>query len=271
MDNSFDKLFYHHGRHIAGVDETGVSDIAGPLIAACVILPKFEGRAEDVRIFEVDDSKKIPERYRKKKAEVIWQCALGIGIGEVTPMEIDALGQEASVRLAMLRSILACKSPGVNKPILPDFLMLDEAQGVYAPVKIRQANISSGDEKSLCIAAASIIAKVYRDDYMVKLHQSYPHYNWISNKGYPCKDHYDGLDSHGFQVGIHRVKRWPFIKNPRLTEDGPDGAMWNRRRKLWRKITEQKLEAEIGEQLWTSKPQSFPASHKSRRPTQKAL
>lgn len=271
MDNSFDKLFYHHGRFVAGVDETGVSDIAGPLIAACVILPQFQGRADDVRIFEVDDSKKVPERYRKKKAEVIWQCALGIGIGEVTPTEIDALGQEASVRLAMLRSIMACKAPGSNKPARPDFLMIDEAQGVYAPLKIKQANIPGGDGKSLCIAAASIIAKVYRDEYMCKLHQSYPYYDWINNKGHPCKNHFEGLDSHGFQVGIHRVKRWPFVKNPRLNEDAAESAMWNRRRRLWRKITEQKLESEIGEGLWTLKPQSFRPSPRSRSPIQKAL
>lgn len=269
MDNSFDKLFYHHGRYIAGVDETGVSDIAGPLIAACVILPKFEGRAEDVRIFEVDDSKKIPEKHRKKKAEIIWQCALGIGIGEVTPSEVDALGQEASIRLAMLRSIMACKAPGMNKPVRPDFLLLDEAQGVYAPVKIKQANIPSGDEKSLCIAAASIIAKVYRDDYMVKLHQSYPYYDWVNNKGYPCKNHFDGLDEHGFQVGIHRVKRWPFIKNPQYLKDDPESSAWNRRRKQWRRITEQKLESEIGEELWTLKPQSSRVSPRSRHPIQK--
>lgn len=271
MDNSFDKLFYHHGRHIAGVDETGVTDIAGPLIAACVILPQFQGRADDVRIFEVDDSKKIPERHRKRKAEIIWQTALGIGIGEVTPSEIDALGQEASIRLAMLRSIMACKAPGLNKPIRPDFLLIDEAQGVYAPIKIRQANIPGGDEKSLCIAAASIIAKVYRDEYMIKLHQSYPYYDWINNKGYPCKNHFEGIDAHGFQVGIHRVKRWPFIKNQRFPTDDPEASAWNRRRKLWRKMTEQKLEAEIGDELWTSKPQSSRVSTKSSRPTQKAL
>lgn len=271
MDNSFDKLFYHHGKHIGGVDETGVSDIAGPLIAACVILPKFEGRADDLRIFEIDDSKKIPERYRKKKAEVIWQCALGIGIGEVTPMEVDALGQEASIRLAMLRSIMACKAPGINKPVRPDFLLLDEAQGVYAPVKIKQSNIPNGDEKSLCIAAASIIAKVYRDEYMIKLHQSYPHYDWINNKGYPSKSHFEGLDAHGFQVGIHRVKRWPFIRNARRGESAEQEGLWNKRRKLWRKITEQKLESEIGEELWTLKPQSFRALQRCRSPMQKAL
>lgn len=271
MDNSFDKLFYHHGRHIAGVDETGVADIAGPLIAACVILPQFQGRADDVRIFEVDDSKKIPEKHRKKRAEIIWQTALGIGIGEVTPMEVDALGQEASIRLAALRSVMACKAPGLNKPVRPDFLMLDETQGVFVPVKIRQTNVPAGDQKSLCIAAASIIAKVYRDEYMIKLHQTYPHYDWINNKGHPCKAHFEGLDSHGFQVGIHRIKRWPFVKNRRYPMEVGELTLWNRRRKLWRKITEQKLSQEIGESLWTSKPQSSRASCKSRSPTQKAL
>lgn len=270
MDNSFDKLYYHHGRYIGGLDETGVADIAGPLVAACVILPRFEGRPEDARLFDVDDCKKIPELSRKRLAEIIWQAALGIGIGEVTPSEIDALGREASARLAMLRSVVACRAPGTNKPIRPDFLLIDQAQDLYLAAKIKQAYIHRGDSKSLCVAAASIIAKVYRDDIMVKLHQSYPYYDWISNKGFPSTRHLEGLDRHGFQIGIHRMKGWPFIRNPKLHE-GPESAVTHNRRKAWRKITEENLGKEIGEDLWTLKPQSYRDSPKSRHPIQRAL
>lgn len=270
MDNSFDKLFYHHGKHIGGIDETGVSDIAGPLIAACVILPRYDVRPDDIRILEVDDSKKIAERFRKKVAEVIWQCAIGIGIGEVTPMEFDALGQESSIRLAMLRSVASCRAPGTNKPIRPDFLMVDQSRGAQIPTRTAQKSIADGDEKSLCIAAASVIAKVYRDDYMANLHQSYPFYDWASNKGYASNQHLDGLDQHGFQIGIHRLRRWPFMRGP--NEDLKESPMeWSRRRRLWRQLTMKKLQTEAGEEQWTSKHQSFQVSSKSKALIQKAL
>jgi ribonuclease HII len=271
MDNTFDRLFYQRGRYIGGVDETGISDIAGPLIAACVILPRYEDRPDDVRLFDVDDCKKLPERSRKKLAEIIWQAALGIGIGEVTPTEVDALGREASTRLAMLRSVIACRAPGTNKPVRPDFLLVDSAQDLHIAAKIRQMYIQKGDSKSLCIAAASVIAKVYRDDIMIKLHQSYPYYDWISNKGFPSTRHLEGLDKHGLQIGIHRVKGWPFIKNPRLGEESNQAGVTNNRRKMWRKITEQKLAREVGEDLWTLKPQSFRDSPKSSPPMPSAL
>lgn len=234
MDNTFDSMYYSEGSLIGGIDESGVSDIAGPLVAACVVLPKIDIQKDDLRIFEVTDSKQINKKYLKKHAEVIWQAALGIGIGEVQPTEIDYLGTVDATKLAMYRAIVACSSISKGKALVPDFLMIDKIQNFYIPVKIKQKLIEQGDEKSLCIAAASVVAKVYRDEVMLKLHERYPYYNWISNKGYPCKDHFDGIDSHGVQIGIHRIKRWPFIKNPSLQEDH---ALWEKRRKTWKKIT----------------------------------
>lgn len=251
MDNTFDKMFYHEGELIAGIDESGVSDIAGPLVAACVILPKIDVHKDDLRIFEIDDSKKIPEKYRKKHAEVIWQTAIGIGIGEVQPSEVDYLGSISATKLAMFRSIVACTTTAKGKTIKPDFIMVDKISNFSVPVKIRQKLIEQGDNKSLCIAAASIVAKVYRDEIMIKLHERFPYYDWISNKGYPCENHFKGIDTNGVQIGLHRIKRWPFIKNPSLAEDH---TQWEKRRGLWKKITLRKMQQEVGEKLWSSKP-----------------
>ena len=266
MDNTFDRMFYSEGELIAGMDESGVSDIAGPLVAACVVLPKLDPRVDDVKIFEVCDSKKIPEKYRKQHAEVIWQTAIGIGIGEVQPVEIDYLTKHTALSLAMLRAVAACRSPATGKPVRPDFLIVDAP--VSAPVTIRQAVIKDADEKSLCSASASIVAKVYRDEIMLKLHEQFPFYDWISNKGYPCAAHFEGLDKHGVQVGIHRLRYWPFRKNANLKEDA--SVDWEQRRKQWIRFTAQALNREVGEGLWTSKPQLWRPSQGSRSSPSKA-
>jgi ribonuclease HII len=243
MDNTFDKMFYSKGNYIAGIDESGVSDIAGPLIAACVILPKIDIHRDDLKIFDVDDSKNIPEKYRDKHAETIWQTAIGIGIGEVQPVEIDYLGRVRATSLAMHRAVCACKSIATGHAITPDYLMIDKFWNWPLDLPIEQKHIEQGDAKSLCIASASIIAKVYRDKIMLRLHDRFPYYGWISNKGYPCKDHYKGIDEHGVQMGIHRLKKWPFINNPSLPEDH---AEWQKRRKQWIRATERQLQKEIG-------------------------
>lgn len=243
MDNTFDKLFYGEGKLIAGVDESGVSDIAGPLVAACVILPQIDPQRDDLQIFEVNDSKKVPEKFRKKLAEIIWQSAIGIGIGEVQPSEMDFLGRSASTRIAMERAVMACKTTGKGKPIRPDFLLIDRAEGVSVRNGIRQRLIRDGDQKSLCVASASIVAKVYRDEIMARLHERYPFYDWIKNKGFPCESHFKGLDSHGIQFGIHRIRRWPFVTNASMPEKH---AQWQKRRKVWREATEKSVLKEIG-------------------------
>lgn len=252
MDNTFDKMFYPEGRLIAGIDESGVSDIAGPLVAACVILPHIDVQKDDLRIFEVDDSKKIPEKYRKQHAEVIWQTAIAIGIGEVQPADIDYLGAIEATKLAMYRAIAACSSVAKGKTLTPDFVMIDKINNFYLNLKMRQTLIEQGDTKSLCIASASVVAKVYRDEIMLKLHNHFPYYDWISNKGYPCESHFKGIDTHGVQIGIHRIKKWPFIKNPSLPEDH---TLWEKRRKQWKKTTLKKMQIEAAPELWQQRPQ----------------
>lgn len=245
MDNVFDKMYYHQGELIGGIDEAGVSDIAGPLVAACVILPKIDLHNHDLRIFEVNDSKQIPEKYRKQHAEVVWQVALGIGIGEVHPYEIDYLGKYAAISLAMLRAIAACRKTTSSKAtIRPDFLLVDGEFPLHT--NIRYKHLLHADEKSLCVAAASVVAKVYRDEIMIKYHDQFPHYDWVSNKGYPCENHFQGIDTHGVQIGIHRIRSWPFVPNHRMKEER---TLWKKRRLLWRRVTEMKFGKDLGD-VW---------------------
>ncbi|MCX6822064.1 MAG: hypothetical protein NTW30_04780, partial [Candidatus Aenigmarchaeota archaeon] len=150
MDNTFDKMFYLEGALIGGIDESGVSDIAGPLIAACVILPKIDLKKDDLRIFEIDDCKRIPKRIRKRQAELIWETAVAIGIGEVNPAEFDYLGSVKARQIAMIRSIVACKSTASGKLTQPDFLLVDGSFPI--PVDIKQTSIPDCDQKSLCVA-----------------------------------------------------------------------------------------------------------------------
>ena len=249
MDYTYDSMYYSKGNLIAGLDESGVSDIAGPLVAACVILPKIDIHQHDLKILEVNDSKQIPEQYRKKHAEVIFNVALGIGIGEVTPTEIDYLGKYAAIRLAMLRAINACKKPGGKKQMVPDYLLIDG--DLKLPTDIPQKLIPKGDSKSLAIASASIIAKVYRDEIMINLHEQFPEYNWASNKGYPCEPHFNGIDQIGVQLGLHRIKLWPFVENPKLSNE--EKEIWRQRRNRWRTVTQARMFKELGGNEWTSK------------------
>jgi ribonuclease HII len=256
MDTCFDRMFYSEGRLLGGVDESGVVDIAGPLVAACVILPRIDLARDDLKIFQVDDSKKIAEKYRKGLAEIIWSTAIGIGIGEVSPAEVDYLSKPSAIGLAGLRAIMACKSPSTGAPIRPNFLLLDGR--VRVPIRIKQARIRDGDGKSLCVASASIIAKVYRDEIMLKLHEAFPYYAWNTNKGHPRDPrHLDGLDRYGVQPGIHRLRHWPFMQEPSYKRaDIPEAerAHWRERRQRWHKVTVARMAKEISPQHWTLNP-----------------
>lgn len=238
-------MYYNRGELIGGVDEAGVCDIAGPLVAACVILPKIDLHRDDLRIFEVNDSKQIPVSKRKYYAEIVWQVALGIGIGEVQPAEYDYLGRGSAVKLAMLRAVTACKKTTTKKQLTPDFLIIDGR--VPINTTIPKKGIIRADEKSLSVAAASIVAKVYRDEIMIRYHEQFPYYGWNTNKGHPSEEHFKGIDKHGIQIGIHRVKVWPFRARP---EDSK--TTWETRRGAWRKTTENNLSSCLGD-LWMPK------------------
>lgn len=249
MDNTFDKMFYAEGDLLAGIDESGTCDIAGPLVAACVILPRIDPRLDDLKIFEADDSKRIPEKWRESLSKVIWLQALGIGIGEVSAGEVDVLSRQDAISLAMYRAVVATKSIRTDKLIRPNFIIVDGDFPVQ--INIRQALIRNADEKSLCTAAASIIAKVYRDGIMKRLHGSWPYYDWINNKGFPNDTHLRGLDKHGIAPGLHRIRRWPFTGYSARSDNVIE---MRQRRRLWRRMTLEQLSKEIEEPLWTPSP-----------------
>ncbi|MFC1712888.1 ribonuclease HII [Candidatus Poribacteria bacterium] len=184
-----DTALYEKGhRFIAGVDEAGRGPLAGPVVAAAVILHR------DTPIAGVDDSKKLSESRREYLYEEILQNAAGYGIGIVDRETID--------RINILRASLeAMRLAVVNLPIEPDFLLID---GLYVPdTDLPSEAVPHGDSLSPSIAAASIIAKVTRDRIMRKLDRMYPQYGFSRNKGYPTPQHIAALDEFG-PCEIHR-------------------------------------------------------------------
>ncbi len=175
-------------RLVAGVDEAGRGPLAGPVVAAAVILPRR------CWLPRLDDSKQVAEPERERLYEAILDRALGVGVGCATAHEIDALNILGATRLAMARAITAL-SPR------PDFLLIDAVSLPAVPVP--QRAIVKGDGLSVSIAAASIVAKVTRDRIMAQHHRRYPQYNFHLHKGYPTPEHLNLLAVHGPCV-LHR-------------------------------------------------------------------
>ncbi len=175
-------------RRIAGIDEAGRGPLAGPVVAAAVILPTR------CRIAGVDDSKQLSEEARDRLYAAILERAVGLGIGSADVGEIDRLNILQATRLAMRRAIEQLVP-------LPDYLLVD---AVTLPgVRISMRPIVKGDSLSLSIAAASIIAKVTRDRLMVKYDALFPEYDFLSHKGYGTPGHLQRLARHG-PCPIHR-------------------------------------------------------------------
>jgi len=185
----FEKMYQRRGYHrIAGVDEVGRGTLAGPVIAAAVILPK-DGIGE--RLF---DSKKISAKKREHLYRAIHSEAQGVGIGVIGQEEID--------RINILQATLKAMALAIqNLPILPDFILIDGSQGITLPVP--QKTIRKGDQLCNSVAAASIVAKVTRDRMMVEYHQQYPQYNFAKHKGYGTEDHRRAIERFGI-CELHR-------------------------------------------------------------------
>jgi ribonuclease HII len=185
----FEKMFYRRGYHrIAGVDEVGRGPLAGPVIAAAVILPE-DGIGE--RLF---DSKRISSKKREHLCKVILAQAQGVGIGIIGQEEIDRINILEATFKAMALAI-------ANLPFPPDFVLIDGPQGIALPIP--QKPIRKGDGLSNSIAAASIVAKVTRDRMMVECHQKYPQYNFARHKGYGTKEHRKAIERFGV-CELHR-------------------------------------------------------------------
>jgi ribonuclease HII len=175
-------------RRIAGVDEAGRGPLAGPVVAAAVILPVHAG------LTGVDDSKQLTEDEREQLYHAILDKAVGVGIGLADVAEIDAFNILEATRLAMGRAI-------ANLIPSPDYVLTDAV--TLPAVRIPVRPLIKGDALSLSIAAASIIAKVTRDHMMAAFHETFPQYNFLSHKGYGTPEHLRML-AHFGPCAIHR-------------------------------------------------------------------
>ena len=177
------QLFLEQGRLEAGCDEAGRGCLAGPVFAAAVILP------EDFANEMLDDSKKLSERQRDMLRPVIERGALAWAVGVVEAEEIDRINILNASFLAMHRAVGALS-------VKPDFLLVDGNRFKPYP-GIPHTCIVKGDGKMMSIAAASILAKTHRDEYMRRIAGEYPQYGWDVNKGYPTKSHRDAIARYG--------------------------------------------------------------------------
>lgn len=184
----FENEAYAQGyRAIVGTDEVGRGPLAGPVVAAAVVLPR------GVEILGINDSKKLSEKRREALAEEIKAKALAYKIAEISPAEIDRVNILHAAERAMKEAVEALS--------FGDYLLVDGQNQLDVRLPVR--NLIGGDSISISIAAASIIAKVYRDHLMVQLDSVYPQYNFAQNKGYGTADHYAALQKYG-PSPVHR-------------------------------------------------------------------
>jgi ribonuclease HII len=170
------------GGLICGVDEAGRGPLAGPVVAAAVILQR--GRVPK----GLNDSKQLDAETREELFSAIMFNAIAVGVGEATVDEIDLINIRQATHQAMARAVRALA-------FTPTFALVDGNDAPALPCPCD--TIIDGDAKSVSIAAASIIAKVTRDRMMARLHQVHPHYGWINNKGYSTPEHLTALNQHG--------------------------------------------------------------------------
>ena len=169
---------------VAGLDEVGRGCWAGPVVAAAVVLPVERLRLEPDLLAGVDDSKRLSARRREAAAGRVWEVALGVGIGLASPALVDALGIVGATRLAMRQAL-------GRLPLAPDFLLVDGL--LRLNLSRPQRALVHGDARCLSIAAASVVAKVYRDALMVEWDAGYPGYGFAAHKGYGTRRHQEAL------------------------------------------------------------------------------
>ena len=192
-------------KFIAGCDEVGIAPLAGPVVAAAVILDASsigKQRSKSKWWYRVRDSKTVNEKEREQLVEFIKDHCLDYGVGIVTHETIDEINIFNAARLAMGQSLAGLKKQ-------PDFLFIDGPHKIKN-LDVGQAAVIDGDAKILSIAAASIIAKVARDKILCDLHEKFPVYGFTKHKGYPTKFHRSALLTNGVSP-VHR-QSFTFIK-----------------------------------------------------------
>ena len=182
--------YYHSGVIEAGCDEAGRGCLAGPVYAAAVIMPP------DFRNDMLNDSKQLTEKKRYQLREIIEREALAWAVGIVDNHEIDEINILRASILAMHRALDQLK-------VRPDEVIVD-GNRFYKYRELPHTTIVKGDGKYMSIAAASILAKTYRDDFMLSIHKEYPMYHWDKNKGYPAKVHREAIRQYG-TTPYHRM------------------------------------------------------------------
>ena len=198
------KNFYKEFKIEAGVDEAGRGCLAGPVVAAAVILEK------DFYHPALNDSKQINEKNRNILREVIEKQAIAYGVGIVDNTDIDKYNILKSTFMAMHKALDLLK-------LRPEFVIIDGNQFVpYQSLPFKC--IVKGDAKYTSIAAASVLAKTYRDEIMLKLHGEFPQYNWKQNKGYPTKAHKQAIEEFGVSPH-HRTSFKLFSNEEQLSFD----------------------------------------------------
>ncbi len=202
----FERELWEDGRtHIAGVDEAGMSPLAGPVVAAAVILPR------NFHLPGVDDSKRLSAEQRDELAPIIRREALAWATGIVSPAEIDQINIYRAGLLAMRRAV-------EKLALLPDYLLIDARSLKELP--IAQRGIIRGDSQSISIAAASIVAKTTRDGLMVELDRRYPGYGFARHKGYPVAEHVRALA----KLGVCEIHRRTFAPVRQALGELPEQA-----------------------------------------------
>lgn len=173
---------------IGGMDEVGRGPLAGPVVACCIILPC------EMKISGVNDSKKLSPSKRRTLSEILRKNAISIGIGCIDPIEIDEINILNATKKAMCMAI-------EQMSIKPEYVLIDALEGLN--FDIPQIGIIKGDQKSHTIAAASIIAKVFRDHIMEEYDECYPQYGFKRHKGYGTKEHISAIKEYG-SCQLHR-------------------------------------------------------------------
>lgn len=183
--------------YIAGVDEVGRGPLVGPVVAACVVLPK------EFNLDGLTDSKKLSEKKRNFYFEEVKRQALGYGVGIIDEKKIDEVNIYEATKLAMKEAIEECKKTCKIEHVLIDAMPLE--------LDVPTTSIIKGDLKSITISAASVIAKVTRDRMLDELHEKFPMYDFKKNKGYPTKKHLEAIEEYGI-IDEHRRSYGP-VKN----------------------------------------------------------
>lgn len=187
----YEENLYKQGiEFIGGVDEVGRGPLVGPVVAACCVLPK------DFVLEGLTDSKKLSEKKRNTFNEYIKEHALAYSIVEVSPEIIDEVNIYEATKIAMKESIKKVQEQLNLEHVLIDAMPLD--------IDIPTTSIIKGDSKSISIAAASVLAKVYRDSLLYELDEKYPMYGFKNHKGYPTKKHIEAINEYGLIDGYRK-------------------------------------------------------------------